>query len=130
MKNPAAFLVALTLAGCTSLDGYYNDCQAYKSFADQVLCVRQAVQADGTMRDDTLVQEYLMTGENLVVKVRAGALSEDDARLAFLRKLNEVEERRTDRLAKEAEISRTHKPLWGPFTSCHRNGSAVNCVTH
>src|SRR5688500_8144653 len=120
MKRKVWIIVFCMLTACTTpVTTYHNACmQGHARFADQVGCIRANVAMDASKQNDTLVQEYVMTGDMLVKQVHEGKISEDEARLQFVNKLNDIRRRELDMLADEARISRYHAPLWPRFTDC------------
>ncbi len=108
----AAFLV---LGGCTTVTTYHNACTEYNhTIATQVGCVRANVQKNPGLQDDTLVLEYLQTGDMLVQRVANGQMSETQAQLQFVQKLNQIKQIELDLMAKQARIDRSYDRRWFP----------------
>jgi hypothetical protein len=103
---------------------------AYPDFANQLACVKNAVTADPYMRDDALVREYIMTGDLLAADVRQGRLGEDEARLQFLQKLNEIENKKLQRAATEARMNRDIQRSFPRHTTCVPVGNSTQCTTY
>lgn len=99
----------LALGGCTSVVTYHNACTEFNhTIAQQVNCVHANVAQNPPMQDDTLVREYLMTGDALAGQVAAGQITEQAAQLRFQQKLNEIRRRELEEQALQAEISRAN----------------------
>lgn len=122
---------ALVLSACATITTYHNEClETYAAFADQVACTQAQVQADQRLRGDPLVQEYLLTANQLVGEVERGEASEEEARLDLVRTLNRIRERDLQMRAAEAEIHRIHDRRWPAFTDCYRDAGSVRCITY
>lgn len=128
---PAIF--AFLLSSCAALPevgDYHEACmKQFSGFSDEVLCIKRYVAADPAMNGDTLVQEYVMTGEKLASGVQNGTLGPDDARLQLLQKLNDIKQKRLDRLVDEARLQRMNERSFPRGTTCHRVGDTVQCTT-
>jgi hypothetical protein len=101
------------------------------SFGGQVDCMRNQIAADPYMRDDPLVREYMMTGELLAAEVQRGRLDEENARLQFLQKLNDIEAEQRARSATEARINRDMRDAFPRQTTCVPTGNGgQQCTTY
>lgn len=130
-RRLSLFFPALLLAACTGLSDYHTACMdGFARLADQVACVRANVERNASLRDDTLVREYLLTGDLLAKQVADGTMSEDAARLEFIRELNKIEQIELERQAHAAMIERANRPHIPPFAACRRAGGAVECVRY
>jgi len=117
----------LVLGGCTTVTTYHNACTEFNhTIAAQVGCVRANVEKDATLRDDTLVKEYLGTGDLLVQRVAAGQMSETQAQLQFVQKLNQIKQIELDQMAKQARIDRAYDRMWYP--RCRRHWNSIDCM--
>ncbi|MBU0800420.1 MAG: hypothetical protein KKA05_05385 [Alphaproteobacteria bacterium] len=132
MKHVLAFATALLLAGCgTSVTTYHTNCMdAYPDFANQLACVKNNIAADPYQSNDTLVREYLLTGDMLAADVRAGKISDESARLQFLQKLNDIKRIELEQMANESRIRRDMDMRFPRQTTCHPVGGSVQCTTY
>jgi hypothetical protein len=125
-------LIAVLLTACaTDVTTYHNAClQEFHAFTEQVACVKRDVAADPSLKNDTLVQEYVLAGEVLAKQVQAGKLSEDQARLQFVHRLNDIDQRRADLLAQQARAY--HAEDWDRphFANCRHVGNSVQCTSY
>lgn len=128
----AVFSCALFLSACggVSMGAQHMGCmESYADFANQVACVRNALSNDPYMAGDTLVQEYLMTGDMLAAEVRAGRIGEDEARLRFMQKLNAVKQAALAQQAQRAQIQSAADLRFPRTTTCRPWGADVRCTT-
>ena len=112
---------AFMLVGCVApLTTYHENCMNQPlPFADQVACVKQQITAEGASGyDKGLVSEYLQTGNVLVRKVELGEISEEEARLEFISKLNDVRARDTQMRAQQAAINDYYDRQFPRYTDC------------
>jgi hypothetical protein len=131
MKKFLAAASVFLLAGCTSVTTYHNACMEMAApFARQVDCVKANVAQNASMSADTYVQEYLATGDDLVKQVQAGRLTEDRARLEFVKKLNDIKNDELEAEAHQAEISRANEPFFPEFGHCGRFGKSFSCYRY
>lgn len=125
MRVFATIFLCLIIAACTSVESYHNAClEQNNRIADQVACIKANVAADEYMRGDTLVQEYIKTGEVLVEKVANGQLTEREAQLRLVEKLNYMRGQELRKQAYQAEIYRNSFPR---ETSCRQDGAHIYC---
>lgn len=130
-KSFFALFPAIFLGACTGLSDYHTACMdGFARLADQVACVRANVEQNASLRDDTLVREYLLTGDLLVTQVADGTMAEDAARLEFLKELNKIEQLDLERRAHEALIDRATRPRIPSFTTCRRRDGVVECTRY
>lgn len=127
-----SFLSFIILSACaTDVAKYHTGCmEQFRAFADQLACVKADVAKDDTLKGDTLVQEYLLAGTNLLAQVKAGKMTEDEARLNFTHRLNDIEQRRADLLAQQARAARAWDWDRPHFTNCHPVGKSVSCTSY
>lgn len=126
-KHLWALAAVLALGGCTSVTTYHNACTEYNhTIVTQVGCVRANVQQNPSMQDDTLVQEYLQTGDMLVQRVAAGQMSETQAQLEFVQKLNQIKQIELDQMAAQARIDRSYDRMWYP--RCRHHWNSIDCM--
>jgi hypothetical protein len=120
------------LTGCaTTVTSMHNGCmQQYHDFLQQAACIQGNINASPSLKNDTLIQEYAMTAGQLEKQVRAGKLSDDEARLRLTEKLNQVRERDIAEQAQEAEIFSAAQRTAPRFTDCSRNAGDLRCVTY
>ena len=132
MNKAMAILSLCILTACgATMGAQHTGCMdAYPDFANQVACVKNTVIADPYLRDDTLVREYIMTGDLLAEEVRQGRIGEDEARLQFLQKLNEIENRQLQRAATEARMNRDIQKSFPRHTTCVPAGNGTQCTTY
>jgi hypothetical protein len=125
-------VITILLAACaTDVATYHTGCmESFRAFADQVACVKNSVQGDPSLRGDTLVQEYVLAGEALARQVQAGKLTEDQARLQFTHRLNDIQQRQADLLAQQARAASPGDFMRPHFTNCHRAGNEVECTSY
>lgn len=125
MRIFAAACLCFLLAACTSVERYHNAClEQNNRIADQVACIKANVAADEYMRDDTLVQEYIKTGDVLVENVANGRMTEREAQLRLVEKLNDMRAQELRNQAYEAEIYRHRFPR---ETRCRQDGAHIYC---
>jgi hypothetical protein len=130
IRNAAAALFLL-LSACTGITTYHNACMDMPApFAQQVDCVKANVAQNSALASDTLVQEYLATGDLLVSQVRSGEMSEDKARLLFIQKLNDMKRAEAELLARQAEAQRSWDRQWPFYTDCYRSGADMHCRSY
>ena len=122
----------LLLGGCAvDVATYHARCMENgAAFAEQVACVRASVASEPSLKNDTLVQEYILAGEELVKQVQEGKLTEAQARLMFTRRLNDIQQRQADLLAQQARAANANDFTRPHFTNCHRAGSSVECTSY
>lgn len=132
IKKAAVFSVALWLAGCASVSDYHGACMdAYKTIASQLSCIKANLAQDPAMQDDMLVQEYLQTGDLLSRQVQSGKLSEQEAQLRFIEKLNEIRARELQEQAYRAQIDRLYQMSFPRETICVPTGKGgTRCTTY
>jgi hypothetical protein len=125
-------MCTLAVTACaTDVAKYHTGCmEQFHAFADQLACVKTDVAQDTTLKGDTLVQEYLLAGTTLLNQVKAGKMSEDEARLNFTHRLNDIEQRRADLLAQQARAARAWDWDRPHFTNCHPVGKSVTCTSY
>jgi uncharacterized lipoprotein len=133
-KIICAALCAASLSACAtlpSLSQHHNGCMdSAPTFKGQVDCVAYMVAADPYMRDDTLVREYIQTGEILAAEVARGQMFEAEARLRFVEKLNDVKERQLRRDATETRMMRDMQSSFPRQTTCVPVGNTTQCTTY
>lgn len=129
----AAAAVA-ALSACTSLPSlsqHHAGCmETAPNFKGQVDCVAFMVAADPYLREDTLVLEYVETGEFLAARVARGDIDEQQARLQFLEKLNDVKAAQLTRDATSARMMRDIERGFPRHTTCVPVGGRMNCTTY
>ena len=127
-------LCASALSACAtlpSLSQHHNGCMdSAPNFKGQVDCVAYMVAADPYLREDTLVREYLQTGEILAAEVARGRLSEQEARLKFIEKLNDVKSMQLQRDATETRMMRDMQSRFPRQTTCVPVGNTTQCTTY
>jgi hypothetical protein len=62
--------------------------------------------------------------------VQAGKLTEDQARLQFTHRLNDIQQRQADLLAQQARAASPGDFMRPHFTNCHRAGNEVECTSY
>jgi hypothetical protein len=128
MKRFIAVFAVLVMAGCANVTDFHNACQSGNAaFADQVACVKANINEHGGYANDTYLQEYVMTGEELARQVHAGRISEDQARLQWVEKLNDIRQAQLTETAAQNSINRSWD--WPHYTDCHRSGEHIFCDT-
>ena len=127
----AALLFLSACATGPSLSQQHNACMdTAPNFGAQVDCVAYMVAGDPYMREDTLIREYVQTGEILAAEVRNGRLSEQEARLRFLEKLNDIKAEQLRRDATEARMMRDIDRSFPRHTTCVPVGNSTQCTTY
>lgn len=132
MRKTGMIILIMMLAGCggTSLSQYHTSCMnIFPDFPNQLACVHNNIAQDPYRAQDTLTREYLLTGDMLLADMRAGRISEDQARLEFLRKLNQVKAAELDQMARESYIRREMDWRFPRHTTCHPLGGSLQCTT-
>ena len=125
-----ACALALVTA-CTTLTATQRNCFAGNAaFPAQASCIRQSVAGNPSLRDDPLVQEYVLTADKLSRGVKAGSVNEDDARLRLTQKLNDIRERDIAEQAQLSEIFSDRGPTVGGYTDCYRNPASAACLSY
>ncbi len=123
--------VLLFLTGCMTLTATSQGClKSSPQFAQAVACIDRGVAGNRALRGDSLVQEYVLTARTLEKQVASGKMSEDDARLALVKKLNEVRERDMAEQAAQAQIFNYNRPSLPTFTDCGRTPGVPSCLTY
>jgi hypothetical protein len=131
MRALIAFIALLALPACTTVADYHNACLEQNTYiAAQVACVKQNVAADDYMRNDTLVQEYIKTGDVLVERVAHKELTERQAQLQLVEKLNQMRQQQLREQAALAEIDRANRDRFPRETRCHQNGAHIYCTEY
>ena len=120
-----SLLVIILLSACATVESYHNAClEQNNRIADQVACIKANVAADEYMRGDTLVREYIKTGEVLVEKVANGQMTEREAQLRLVEKLNDMRGQELRNQAYQAEI---HRNSFSRETRCRQDGAHIYC---
>lgn len=114
-----------SLAACTTTADLQNQCAAISgSFAEEVTCLDNLVQTQSHLSSDSFVKEYLLTGKILVQQVQAGEISEDQARLRFARKYNQIR-------LEQQRLSTLSAVEWNAlsptYQDCEIDGDRVRC---
>lgn len=125
-----AFL-CLGLSGCASVSEYYNSCITQSAYiADQVACIKSHVAADDYLRDNTMAQEFIKQGDVLVEKVANGQMTEREAQLKLVEKLNNMKLDELKAQAYQARIDRATRDLFPRQFNCNRAGASINCTEY
>jgi hypothetical protein len=132
MKRLPFILTMLFLSSCASVTATQSDCmKAYQSFPQQASCIHDKITADRSLRGDPLIQEYVLTAQNLSAQVKAGGITDDEARLRLTQKLNQVRERQMAEQVEESDIyNSANNPYRPSYTDCSRNAANLSCVTY
>jgi hypothetical protein len=133
MRKYAILTVILLLTGCASgpsLSQFHTGCMdAYPDFSNQLACVKNNVANNPSLAASTLTQEYLMTGDVLLADMRAGKISEEQAQLEFLRKLNQVKSVALTQRAQQSVIRQEMDSRFPHYTNCYPVGRGMQCTT-
>lgn len=79
------------LAACTTTADIQNQCAAISNgFAEEVNCLGNMVATQPHLSGDSFAQEYVLTGRYLVERMNKQEISEDQARMMFARKYNQL----------------------------------------
>ena len=131
MKALFASVMLLTLAACTTVETYHNACiEAHNTIAEQVGCVKANITEDNMLREDTLAQEYIRTGDYLVREAAEGRMTEEEAQLRFVQTLNRVRRDELREHAYQAAIDRYHRDQWPAQTECVQRDGRLFCTTY
>ena len=77
------------LGACTTTAQLQAECAANNvRFIDEVSCLSRQVEAEPSLKSDSFITEYILSGKILARKVEIGDIPEDEARLLFARKYN------------------------------------------
>lgn len=121
-------LVTLMLAACTSVADYYNGCINQNTYiAGQVSCIKGQIAADQYLRNDTYAQEFIRAGDVLVEKVANGRMTEREAQLKLVERLNQM---RQDQLREQAYQSQIDRDRFPRDLQCHRDGDNIYCTEY
>lgn len=129
----AAGFAAVALGGCTSLVGAQSTCSAQNSsYSSMWECIRGKVAANqaGLMNNDLGVR-YLAYGDVLLERVRAGQMSDAEAKAYLARELSAVNgefEARKSRVIQDLAAIQAAQPQPVPTINCQsiRTGAIVN----
>jgi len=134
MKKYLLITGTLLLSACAtgpSISQQHNACMdTAPHFTAQVECVAIMVESDPYLSQDTLIREYLQTGHLLAADVRNGRLSEQEARLRFLEKLNFIKGEQLRRDATQARMMSDMDRRFPRHTSCVPVGNTTQCTTY
>ncbi|MCB9988158.1 MAG: hypothetical protein H6868_02355 [Rhodospirillales bacterium] len=121
----------LLTACAASVTEYHSVCmETYETIAQQVACVKANVAQTPDMQRDTLIHEYLKTGDLLVQQVRNGETSEADAQLRFIEKLNEIRRKGLQEEAYRAQIFEAYDRRFPVQTTCVPVGNEMHCTSY
>ena len=131
MRKYLFFLALALTAGCTTIETYHTACtEGYDTIAAQVACVRANVAQNPSMQSDTQTQEYLKTGDYLAQQVAEGKMSEKEAQMHFVAKLNQTRQEALREQAYQATIDRANRDMLPRQTECHQKGDKTYCTTY
>ncbi len=132
MKRIVMMMALLVCVSCTSVETYHNACiDGHATIASQVGCVKANILQDDLLKNDTLAQEYIRTGDLLVKQVAEGKISEEEAQLRFVQTLNRVRRDELREQAYRAQIDRANRDLLPRETECTQRGDGtINCRTY
>jgi len=83
--------VVLACAACTTTKALQSECaEMHERFVDEVACLSTKMEAEPLLKSDSFANEYILSGKVLARKVQAGVIEEDEARLQFARKYNQL----------------------------------------
>jgi len=89
MRHLLLIPVLLVCAACTTTKDLQLECaQMHERFVDEISCLSQKLDNEPSLKNDSFVSEYILSGKVLARKVQSGSMKEDAARLAFARKYN------------------------------------------
>lgn len=132
MKILFSVFLVLFLAACTSVETYHNACiEGNATISSQVSCVKANILQDDLLKDDTLAQEYIRTGDLLVKRVAEGKMSEEEAQLKFVKTLNRVRRDELRERAYQATIDRANRDTLPRETVCEeRSDGRLYCRSY
>lgn len=115
----------LIVGACTTTQQLQQQCaQISQTFGQEVQCLQNMVSENGLLASDSYAQEYVVTGRVLAQRVAKGEISEDEARMLFARKYNQLqlEQQRLNTLS--AAEWRALEPR---YQDCTVHGNRVQC---
>jgi hypothetical protein len=129
MRMKKLYLIAALLCvSCTTAADVQQQCNAAtQNFVDEVSCIEGQVGADPYLGGDSFVQEYVLSGRVLADRVRAGRLTENEARLQFARDYNQLLLQQSRRDAYDAMAWERLRPR---DTDCRIHGDQVSCTSY
>lgn len=121
-------LATLMLGACTTVEDYYNGCIMQNTYiAGQVACIKGNIAADQYLRGDTYAQEFVRAGDVLVEKVANGRMTEREAQLKLVERLNQM---RQDLLKDQAYQSQIDRNRFPRDLNCRRDGDNIYCTEY
>lgn len=164
MTNRTFFIIALALlTGCVTTQQYtaappsvsqmQGQCLAqFQKFLDQTACIENGIASYSYAQPNPFTQEYIAYMRSLSANVKAGKVSEDEARVQLTQRLNHLRQKQNNEFAQQQAIANQRaaqtqqilqqnkppkleayemKPLPSPTTTnCQVYGNQVNCRTY
>lgn len=129
----AVGIIAVALGGCTSLVEAHNTCSAQNpSYSSMWGCIRSKVAANqaGSMNNDLGVR-YMAYGDLLLERVRAGQMTDAEAKAYLARELSAANgefEARKSRVIRDIAAIQAAQPQPANTVNCQsiRTGTIVN----
>lgn len=82
--NMVAIIAAVAMTGCAGLQDYQASCeQKHRAFPDFATCYKAEVLADRRAQNDARVKLLLLKTDQLAERVKAGQMTDLDARVEF-----------------------------------------------
>jgi len=119
------------LSACANVAEFHSACmKTNTAIAGQVACVKANVAQSPDLQSDTLVEEYLKTGDLLVEQVQTGTISEAEAQMRFIQKLNDIRQQGLREDAYRAQIFEAYYNRFPRHTTCTPSGDDLHCTTY
>lgn len=116
-----AAIAALALSGCAGLQEYQASCEKkHSAFPDFAACYKAEVLADRRANGDPHIKLLLLKTDQITERVKAGQLSDLDARVEFQQAFVGIRESAMNENATRRAASNT-------TTNCVARGNKVTC---
>ena len=162
IRNMICIVAVILLTACVTTQQYatapsvsqmQGQCfTQFEKFLDQTDCIETKIYNHSQIQPNPYTQEYIAHMDSLSAKVKAGRVSDSNARLQLTQRLNELRQKQNtefaqqqtiynQRAAQTAQILQQNKPAQLevyemkplPTTtnrSCYKQGNQVNCRSY
>lgn len=122
----------ILLTGCANVGTMQADCESrYDKFVEIFTCTKSTVAADRRLKNHPKSKLYFLRGEQLVEKVKAGQMTELDARAEWQQLFVELKHNEDmENSAKSAAAAATRNATKVKQTNCVPVGNSVQCTTY
>ena len=162
MRNIICMVAVVLLTACVTTQQYaaapsvsqmQGQCLAqFQTFLEQTTCIENYIAQYSHAQPNPFTQEYIAYMNSLSAKVKAGQVTENDARVQLTQRLNELRQKQNTEFAQQQAIANQRaaqtqqvlqqnkqpplevyemKTLPTPTTTnCQAYGNQVNCTTY